>query len=132
MRGDGEIRFVPVTSLKFTWGQGPAAYTEKLFSLYVRSIQNLRVHGPARAEGKIGCSEGVPRDGESSHSFWTYKLARRLKEQDWRPNISHPADSPDSNPQESVRNISNQRTRWRTWYFEQQLNAKVSCKKSGA
>ncbi|KAE9366382.1 hypothetical protein N431DRAFT_438767, partial [Stipitochalara longipes BDJ] len=88
-------------------------YTERLLPVYIEAIQKARLENPGNWL--------LQEDGDPSHGMRKEGLARKLKDDNWIVNLTHPAQSPDLNPIEAIWNIIKQRLRRRIFYSEEEV-----------
>jgi transposase len=88
-------------------------YTERLLPIYIEAIQKARLKDPRNWL--------LQEDGDLSYGIRKEGLVRKLKDDNWIVNLTHPAQSPDLNPIEAIWNIIKQRLQHRIFYSEEEI-----------
>ena len=88
-------------------------YVDRLLPIYVQAIESMR-----EIDDKPWL---LQEDGDPSHGMRKYGLAQEYKDAHGIQNLSHPAQSPDCNPIESIWAIIKQRLRRRIFDSEEEM-----------
>ena len=73
-------------------------YTKRLLSVYITIVQQARLQNESSPWT-------LQEDNDGSHGHNKQGLASRLRDANWVPILTHPAQSPDLNPMEACWNI---------------------------